>query len=193
MIGGFIGKPIGGVVILAGAPIAGSLDVALANATLSSSSVIVLKASASITLGAATLSSAAAIALKGSANIALDNVGQSLAGALQIKAALAATLDDAAFSSAGALRVQAFLNVALDDATFASVGDFDTTITDTEVLQLPINCILAGQQQYKQSGREYEIRPLNATEKVTLKRSRVARLKGEKPSFTTRVSHRGYE
>jgi hypothetical protein len=66
-------------------------------------------------------------------------------------------------------------------------------VTSTRRLQLPINCILAGQQHYTQSGREFEIRSMNATEKTWGRHSSVRALKGGKPSFTITSNKRGYD
>ena len=70
-----------------------------------------------------------------------------------------------------------------------SAGD----ITSTRKIQLPIDCVLAGQQPYKFSGREYDIRPMSTTERVQGRRSRVRKLRGAKPSFTTTTNNRGYD
>lgn len=67
------------------------------------------------------------------------------------------------------------------------------TITDTDILQKPVNCVLAGQQPYKFSGREYEIRPMNTRSSGHINRTRVARLRGQRPSFTTTSNNRGYD
>lgn len=76
---------------------------------------------------------------------------------------------------------------------FAATGADIDVITDTDILQKPVNCVLAGQQPYKFSGREYEIHPSNRREQGRVNRSGVARLRGSRPSFTTKTSSRGYD
>lgn len=68
-----------------------------------------------------------------------------------------------------------------------------TRPTSTDILQLPIDYVLAGQQPYKQSGREYEIRPRNLTEKTWGRHSSVRALGGGRPSFTVTTGKRGYD
>jgi hypothetical protein len=68
-----------------------------------------------------------------------------------------------------------------------------TTVSDTDVLQLPINCILAGQQHYKHRERTWDIPPHRVTEEVTARGSSTRRLRGEAPTFTTRTGKRGYD
>lgn len=76
---------------------------------------------------------------------------------------------------------------------FGGNGTSLADITSTRKIQLPVDCVLAGQQPYRESGREYEIRDRNATERGGWNRTRVARLKGSRPSFTTTTNNRGYE
>ena len=66
-------------------------------------------------------------------------------------------------------------------------------VTDTNHLQLPVDCVLAGDQPYNDRGREYDIRPMNATEKTWGKHSSVRALGGGRPSFTTTTGKRGYD
>lgn len=91
MIGGFIGKPIGGV-----------------SATNSFAAL-------TVTLGAVALSSTAAVALKANASITLTDVTLASASVLPIKANESTTLADLALSSTAALLIAANLGVTLND------------------------------------------------------------------------------
>lgn len=66
-------------------------------------------------------------------------------------------------------------------------------VTDTTVLQLPINCILAGQQHYKVRGRTWEVVPYKKTENVAVVGAGVRRIRGDAPSFTVKTGTRGYD
>jgi hypothetical protein len=73
---------------------------------------------------------------------------------------------------------------------------FDTSplfITDTDTLHKPVDCVLAGQQPYKDRYREQEIHPPNQKTKTAITRSGVKMLRGAKPSYTTKTSKRGYD
>lgn len=190
MIGGYIGKPIGGVVQTT--KDAGALTATLDAATLSSTGVVALRADAAITLDAATLSATGAVAIKGALAATLADAVLTATATLAIKGALAKSLEDATLASAAALSLVGGASITLDDVITGLTGEFGQTITDTEVLQLPVDCILAGQQHYKQSGREYEIHPRNQREFSRGSRSRVRALRGGKPSFTTTTNKRGY-
>jgi hypothetical protein len=85
---------------------------------------------------------------------------------------------------------------------FGAIGKFaisklrETAVavaTSRAVLQDPINCVLAGQQPYRERGREWEIHPPNRRTKTAVTRSGVRQLGGQKPSFTTKTSKRGYD
>lgn len=171
MIGGPIGWPIGGVIITDG-PVVGTLSATLADATLSASGALPLKATLTKTLDAATLAAA---------------------GALPVTAALAKTLDDAAISFAGTLPIKANIVVTLDDAMLIFTGGPELTITDTEVLQLPVDCVLVGEQPFRETGRTVELAPSRRTETPSLMQSSVRRLSGDRPSFTITISKRGYD
>jgi hypothetical protein len=58
-------------------------------------------------------------------------------------------------------------------------------LTDTDVLQLPVDCVLAGQQPYDFSGRDPVI-TAKYSESQSTPRSRVKRLGGSKPSSSTK-------
>jgi hypothetical protein len=66
---------------------------------------------------------------------------------------------------------------------FPIVFHFD--ITDTDILQLPVDCVLAGQQPYDFSGRDPVI-TAKYSESQSTPRSRVKRLGGSKPSSSTK-------
>lgn len=65
-------------------------------------------------------------------------------------------------------------------------------ITDTDILQKPINVVLAGDMPIKGSGREYDLRPLNFKSVTTVSSTPARRLKGGKPSFTVKTDTKGY-
>lgn len=67
-----------------------------------------------------------------------------------------------------------------------------TDITDTNVLQLPINAVLAGQQDYEVSKREWEVKNPNYKITVTVSSDGVKNL-GGKSSFTVKTDNRGYD
>lgn len=69
----------------------------------------------------------------------------------------------------------------------------DPLISSTHVLHKPVDYVLAGQQHYKQSGREFEIRPRDIKTSGAVPRSRVSRLKGSPPSFSVTSNNRGYD
>lgn len=66
-------------------------------------------------------------------------------------------------------------------------------ITDTDILQKPINCVLAGEVPFKDRWREYQIPAKYTTNKTVVKSSGARRLKGPAPSFTTRTGSKGYD
>lgn len=65
------------------------------------------------------------------------------------------------------------------------------TVTDTTILQLPINCVLAGQQEYEQGGYDVEYVGGSYREFVSVSCSEV--WQGDSPTFTTRTDSRGYD
>jgi hypothetical protein len=171
-----------------------SLSVTLDGITLSAASTIALKATLSKTLDDVSLSFTGAVAIRAAAAaITLADVSLSAVGAVALKASLSATLDDITLGATGALLLQATVNVTLEDLTTELIASNQPAITDTEILQLPINCVLAGQQPYKERGREYEIRPRNLKSRPHTMRSGVRALKGGRPSFTVTTNNRGYD
>jgi hypothetical protein len=66
-------------------------------------------------------------------------------------------------------------------------------ITDTTKLKLPINCVLADQQDYEIGHSVIEENAPNIRTKVTLSRSAVQRLSDSEPSFTTISNKKGYD
>jgi len=192
MIGGFIGKPIGGA-LREGEGIAGTLSVTLGDATLSATATVALKGTLAKTLDDLTLSFAGAVALKAAAAITLDDATLAATGTVALTGALSKTLDGISLSFTGAVQIKAALSVTLDGIVYTIHGGPEQSIIDTDVLQLPVDCVLAGDQPYRDRGREYEIRPMNMTEKTWGKHSRVKALSGGRPSFTSTTGKRGYD
>lgn len=64
-------------------------------------------------------------------------------------------------------------------------------VTSNNVIQLPVNCVLSGQQPLRARGNEWEIWPSNVSTKTVGRRSGVRR-SGPAPSFTTTTNNRGY-
>lgn len=176
-----------------GTGITGSLAITLADVVLATTATIALKGALTDTLADATLAATGTVALTGAASIALDDTTLAATGAVALTGSLAKTLDDVTLSGTAGAAIVAALTVTLDDLTYVIHGGPELSITDLQVLQLPVDCILAGDQHYKQSGREYEIRPMNMTEKTWGKHSRVRALSGGRPSFTSTTGKRGYD
>lgn len=84
--------------------------------------------------------------------------------------------------------MRAFQLFAFQDNAF-QVG---MGITSTIDIQLPIDCVMAGDQPLKERINEYEIRPQNRKYRTSISRSGVSRL-DNKPTFTTHTSKRGYD
>jgi hypothetical protein len=66
-------------------------------------------------------------------------------------------------------------------------------IVSTNILQKPINCVLAGHQKFFDRLREYDIRPTKFRSRAAGRRSSVRRLGGEAPSFRVKTDKRGYD
>lgn len=66
-------------------------------------------------------------------------------------------------------------------------------ITDTDILQLPVDAVLAGQQPIIDRYREFDIRPRNERQQVRSRTAGARRLDGDPPSFTTTSNKKGYE
>ena len=66
-------------------------------------------------------------------------------------------------------------------------------ITDTDILQLPVDVVLAGQQPYEFRYREYEIRSASPRARVKVIATSSRRLGGAAPSFETKIGKRGYD
>jgi hypothetical protein len=66
-------------------------------------------------------------------------------------------------------------------------------ITDTTILQLPIDAILAGQQDYKVSEVVWDIRDPNPKYKVNVESSPVKQLSDKPSTFTTTTTKKGYD
>lgn len=175
------------------AGISAELTATLADVTLASTGAVKIQAALTKTLDDAALSSTGAIALKAAASITLDDATLSSAGVAALKGAATISLSDLTLVATGAIQIKGAVAATLDDVVLIAVGDFLTTITDTEVLKLPINCVLAGQQPYSERGREWAIPPPRRTEKGSTMRSRVGRIYGGESSYTVRTSHRGYD
>lgn len=69
----------------------------------------------------------------------------------------------------------------------------EQTITDTDILNLPVDYALAGKQLVKDRYREFDIRPPNYREKTAVRRAGVRRLEGGTPSFTVTSNRKGYD
>lgn len=65
-------------------------------------------------------------------------------------------------------------------------------ITDTTKLQLPINCVLAGQQDYEVGKTEIESRDPNIKTRVKLSSGAGGKIAGPDPSFTVKTSKTGH-
>jgi hypothetical protein len=66
-------------------------------------------------------------------------------------------------------------------------------ITDTDLIGLPINCVLMGRQLWRYRERASELWPRNLREKGAMPKSGIGRLKGDKPSFTVKTGTKGYD
>lgn len=66
-------------------------------------------------------------------------------------------------------------------------------ITDTSLMQLPINCVLAGQQKYEQGGYDIEDNAPNFIDDVKVSRGGGGRLSNADSTFTTRTDNKGYD
>lgn len=69
----------------------------------------------------------------------------------------------------------------------------EQTITDTDILQKPVDYALAGKQLVKDRYREFDVRPPNYREKTAVRRTVVRRLEGAAPSFTVTSNRKGYD
>lgn len=67
------------------------------------------------------------------------------------------------------------------------------TIIDTDILQRPVNVVMAGDVPIKGSGIEYDIRPANFRARVAMSGSSTRRLNGDKAGFTVRTDKKGYD
>jgi hypothetical protein len=66
-------------------------------------------------------------------------------------------------------------------------------LTDTDILQLPVDCVLAGQQPFTERGRTFEGGPQRMTRRTLGTHSSVRNLSGARPSFTIKTGSRGYD
>ncbi len=64
-------------------------------------------------------------------------------------------------------------------------------VTDTTKIQLPIDYALAGQQRYREKGREYELYPQNLHTKGVHVTKSLRMLSNQKPTFTVTTSKTG--
>lgn len=67
------------------------------------------------------------------------------------------------------------------------------TITDTDILNLPVDYYMVGLPQYRHLGDTYEPSRGEAGEKTTVSASRRGRLSGPAPGFTSKTGKRGYD
>ncbi len=68
----------------------------------------------------------------------------------------------------------------------------DHTVTDTDILERPVNVVMAGDVPIKDRWREYDIRPANFKTREVASTSKARRLSGP-GSVTTRTDKRGYD
>lgn len=74
------------------------------------------------------------------------------------------------------------------------IWQFDIgTVTDTDILQKPVNVVMAGDVPIKDRWREFDIRPLDLKTKPVATGSPTRRLRGDKPSFTVKTDKKGYD
>lgn len=66
-------------------------------------------------------------------------------------------------------------------------------LTDTDAIQLPVDCYVPGLDPVKDRYREYNIRPMALNSRGSTNRSAVNRVRGGRPSFTTTSSRKGYD
>lgn len=66
-------------------------------------------------------------------------------------------------------------------------------ITDTDILQKPVDVVLAGQQRITDRYREFDLRAPNRRQRVTVSTRGMRRLNGGTPSFTVKTGKRGYD
>lgn len=69
----------------------------------------------------------------------------------------------------------------------------DHTLVDTDILQRPVNVVLAGMQPIKDRYREWDVRAPNLRTETKGTASSTRRLKGGRPSFTTKTGPKGYD
>lgn len=83
---------------------------------------------------------------------------------------------------AGAFQANAFQNNAFQTSA----------VTSTVSLQLPINCVLIGQQLYRRVGKTFELVPGRAGSRVIASAGKGGRISSESPSFTVKSNAKGY-
>lgn len=66
-------------------------------------------------------------------------------------------------------------------------------ITDTSILELPIDFVLAGQQKYDQGGYDIEDNPPNYSEDIKVALGGGGRLSQADSVFTSTTGNRGYD
>ena len=67
------------------------------------------------------------------------------------------------------------------------------TVTSTNFVQLPINCVMIGNQIYKRSDKTFEIHLAGVKTTVRGEISETSRLQGDAPSFTVKTGTKGYD
>lgn len=72
-------------------------------------------------------------------------------------------------------------------------GGSGLAIMSTRRIQLPVNCVLAGDQLYRHKYRVAEIFPTNTRERTKASVSGVSRLSKDKPSFSVKSTSKGYD
>ena len=88
----------------------------------------------------------------------------------------------------------AFQNNAFQNNAFQVNVEIVQTITDTTILQLPINAVLAGQQDNMEEGwRDNDIRNPDFREETNLAGGSLTQLSDSASTFTVTTTKRGYD
>lgn len=125
VIAGALSATLGAVTLAATAEttegtLAGTLNVTLEDAALSSAGVVPIVGGLSDALDGLSVSSAALVVVAGQVNSAFDDVTLAAVGAVEVRGALSATADNLTSSSAGAVSISGSLDATLADATLVA-------------------------------------------------------------------------
>lgn len=80
-----------------------------------------------------------------------------------------------------------------EPVNFAPVVIIDQNIISTEVIHLPVDVVLHGEQIPYKTSNYSQIPPSKVSESIKVTKGKVRRLKGKTPSFTTKTDKRGYD